>query len=311
MSKTQEIITGQEFNERFNNIHVIFYNKQKNIKQGLNKISTNFNPTEPLWKLNGYEFYDLQQINYSPYNSFRNHLGKLYYSQIKIPNDAQVYIYKNYYRTNSIFIVKEKDTTKLHLYEKCTWIKHISTENNVIDIFSYILFPELDTYDKCIDVLEQTPELIFVIPENLKTPKMYDIIVKSLDNNIDNIQYLSKKYKTKEICQKAMDDNIQNIKYIPNEYKNDELCKKIVEYDESHAYNYYDDVNKKYIGREHEYLIQHLPHDFITQEICDKLFEKDYHVVKYIPKKMITQNMKDKLLQINEKYYTKYFSKTK
>lgn len=282
MTITKINITGKEYNKNKLRIYVMF--SKTKLNNGLHKMENcyEFYKTYNNWDFKGYIIYD-DICKMLRENHRINKKDQSYVYCVEIPNDAQLCVYTDkcygtHIYTDSVNVTEGEHINYYEMKNKSNWLysRHYK-DVNYWNILMYIIFPNLilycvHVYDRCIKILKIHPDLIFIIPDKLRTSVMYDILINSIDTNIENIKYLSKIHKTKEICDKI-------IKYIESENKYD--------------------------------LIQYIPGEYLSQDMCNMIFEKDHHNIQYVPNKFITRDMCNKLLNINKWYYEKYLTNRK
>ena len=130
------------------------------------------------------------------------------------------------------------------------------------------------------ETVMKNPEMLKVVPDNLKTKKMCKHAVKKLSYLL---RYVPDQYKTQQMCDKAFLENggtltsvadcykNQVLEFLPQCYKTQKMCEKAV--------NTYPST------------IKFVPKCFMTQEICEKAVNRCVFVFNSIPNQYKTQEM--------------------
>ena len=102
-------LTGEQFNELFSNKHFVKLTNDNckhrdfEYKEGLNTDTIEFNPTEDC-KAGGLYFTDIDN-----WVSYDNDIGIIYYMwDVKIPDNATVYIEENKYKATGIILTNKR-----------------------------------------------------------------------------------------------------------------------------------------------------------------------------------------------------------
>lgn len=143
----------------------------------------------------------------------------------------------------------------------------------------------------CKKALENNPNLINYIPDNILTEKFLIDFIKKGDEykSYQMFERLDSKYKTKNLCkqvfEKFKDSQIYSIsKLIPLELYDKELVLVAIEND--------------------IWALGNIPIEFLDQKICDDAVNRNVDLIKFVPNKFLTKDLcvaaakKDKYLLI-------------
>ena len=175
------------------------------------------------------------------------------------------------------------------------------------DALAYV--PEnLKTEKLCRIAVKKSGDALAYVPENLKTAALCEMALnnspyallhipcKFLNNKLFKIaiigrngqsrgymlKYIPDEFKTQELCDLAIQSMVGAIKYVPFQYMTNDMCKTVVT---RFSYTHYLDHNGTLCGGGYGRLLQYIPAEKQTFEICDIAVKDDKDNIKYVKNK--------------------------
>ena len=114
-----------------------------------------------------------------------------------------------------------------------------------------------------------------------------------------SFEYVPDEHKTYELCLAAAQHSGSSVKNLPEEYYSEELCLAIVQ----HSSANFDTIPKNKLtekvcllaishgSRYGGTILSKIPHELITQEMCDKAIEKSIWSLEGVPEKFVTKEI--------------------
>lgn len=116
--------------------------------------------------------------------------------------------------------------------------------------------------------IDQKPEALAYIPENLRTSEACAVAVK---NDPNALSYVPEELRTNEMCLITAERDPYKLGYVPEELVTQDLCKNIVS--------------------KHGYLLNRIPPEMLTQEICLAAVANYGDSLRHVPEEWRTEDM--------------------
>lgn len=259
------ILSGKEFNKLYYNkdfykcINPDYKHYNFTYKHGLNIDILPFQPIEECLP-GGLYFTEFDKL-------FMYVDPKCYICKVTIPDDASVYIEKNKFKTDRIFVDLNN---KIKLGDLPHW-NDIDFCNNSVKQYGWLLKyvkEEFQTKELCeIAVLHGGNGLEYVC-DKFHTEELYKLALKKAGCAL---QYVKKNLKTEELCLIAVKQYWWAIIHIDEHLQTEEICK--IALDKTAA-------TFKYICERCQ-----------TEEICKMAIKNDPYIVYHIHKNKLTENL--------------------
>src|SRR5579872_2345629 len=277
-------MTGKQFNKIFKKTKFVkMTNMDENhngykFKDGLNIDTSPFYPYDECTK-GGIYFTDFKKRYtwFYYWTTLMKHIRK-----VTIPNDAQVYVEKDKFKADKIFLGPKK------VISKKDYLNALKE--------GHICFEVIPDYFKsrklCMDAVGTTGRLLKYVPEHFRDHTM---CMRALNNTIVDcvLEYIPQKLRSKEICIKGVKHNGHELKHVPEYLKDKNICRLAV-YNTVVAFKYVSDNLKDkdmctFVVSKLGFMLKYVPESFKDKEMCMLAIQNSADAFKYVP-----DNMKDK-----------------
>ena len=183
---------------------------------------------------------------------------------------------------------------------------------------------EFVTYETCIEAVKRQGHILENVPEELLDEEMcltglrnlqglgyailgkipeknrtYSVCLQAVSVDSGSFEYVPDEHKTYELCLAAAQHSGSSVKNLPEEYYSEELCLAIVQ----HSSANFDTIPKNKLtekvcllaishgSRYGGTILSKIPHELITQEMCDKAIEKSIWSLEGVPEKFVTKEI--------------------
>lgn len=259
-----KVITGREFNELFSHHTFIkLTNETENhntfqFHDGLNVDIIEFNPKGEC-NPGGIYFTEFEKAHMWLYYS-TNYMK--YIREVIIPDDACVYVEKDKFKANKIFLCLKKE----------------------IDIDLYIKGINKNTYLCCLNLL----------PDSLKTKEICLKSIKLHSGTFHTLHRVPIKLRDKEICMENA-RKCGGIYNVPIEILDKELCIEAVKYNYNALYDIPSTILDKDICmiavRHFNIGLSHIPTRFRDKDICMVVLKRDKYSLAHVPSDILDKEL--------------------